>query len=306
MGDIDVDLGRIEEAARTVDPAFRNSPQFTSAPLCDRLRRQVLVKVETLNPLGSFKGRGADFLLSSLAPHSNVVCASSGNLGMAVAYAGRRHDVRVHVYVPASINPAKLAAMEECGARVSLAGADPAAAARAHAAAHPGHLLIDSHPALAEGAATIGVELLGAGPIDVVVLPVGGGSLVTGVARWVKEKSPHTRVIGVCPVGAPSMAESWRAGHPIRIDPSGTIADGLAMVEPAPEVVFRMRAVVDDIVLVTDTALVAGMRLAAETLGLLIEPSAAAGLAAVIEHDMPQGRVATVLTGVRLSADGPG
>lgn len=302
MSDIDLDLGRIEDAARTVNPAFLHSPQFISARLCDRLRRQVLVKVETLNPLGSFKGRGADFLMSSLAPRSSVVCASSGNLGMALAYAGRRHDMDVHVYVSMSIDPAKLAAMEKCGASVNLADADPAAAARAHAAAHPGHLLVDSHPALAEGAATIGVELLGAGPVDVVLLPVGGGSLVTGVARWVKENSPQTQVIGVCPAGAPSMAESWRADRPVRIDPTGTIADGLAMVEPTPEVVIRMRALVDDMVLVPDAALTAGMRLAAETLGLLIEPSAAAGLAAVIEHDMPAGMIATVLTGARLSA----
>ncbi len=301
MSEIDVDLGRIEVAARTVDPAFLGSPQFISAPLCDRLRRQVLVKVETLNPLGSFKGRGADFLMCSLAPHSSVVCASSGNLGLALAYAGRGHDMGVHVYVRASINPAKLAAMREYGAQVTVVGADPAAAARSHAEAHPGDLLIDSHPALAEGAATIGVELLSAGPVDVVVLPVGGGSLATGVARWVKDKSPRTRVIGVCPAGAPSMAESWRAGRPVRIDPPGTIADGLAMVEPAPEVVARMRAVIDDMVLVTDAALEAGMRLAAETLGLLIEPSAAAGLAAMIGHDIPDGKAATVLTGARLS-----
>jgi len=302
MSDTDLDPGRIEQASRTVDPAFLNSPQFVSAPLCAVLRRQLLVKVETLNPLGSFKGRGADFLMSSLAPGSSVVCASSGNLGMALAHAGRKHGIGVHVYVAASVRPAKLAAMKERGAQITIAGADPAAAARAHATAHPGHLLIDSHPALAEGAGTIGVELLGAGPVDVVLLPVGGGSLVTGVGRWVREKAPRTRVIGVCPAGAPSMAESWRAGHPVRIAPTGTIADGLAMVEPTPEVVTRMRAVVDDMILVTDAALTAGTRLAAQTLGLLVEPSAAAGLAAIIEHDIPEGTVATVLTGAELSA----
>ncbi len=292
-----IDLGRIEEAARTVDPVFRDSPQFTSARLRAAFHRDVLVKVETLNPLGSFKGRGADFLLRSLPPRSAVVCASSGNLGQAVAYAGRAYDVDVYVYVAASVSAAKLAAMHELGARVRVARDDPAAAARAHAAAHPGHLLIDSHPALAEGAATIGVELLPAGPFAAVVLPVGGGSLITGVARWCKQHSPQTRVIGVCPAGAPSMAESWRTGHPVAVEPAGTIADGLAMREPTPEVTRRMRALVDDMVLVTDTAMLAGMRLAATALGLLIEPSAAAGLAAIAEHDLPDGRIATVLTG---------
>jgi threonine dehydratase len=95
------------------------------------------------------------------------------------------------------------------------------------------------------------------------------------------------------------MAQSWQAGRPVRAEPTGTIADGLAMTEPAPEVARRMRALVDDMVLVTDEAMLAGMRLAAATLGLLIEPSAA-GLAAIAEHDLPDGQLATVLTGANL------
>jgi threonine dehydratase len=85
----DVDLGRIEEAARTSDPAFRDSPQFVSEQLCAALQRNVLVKLETANPLGSFKGRGAGFLVHSLPPGSSIVCASSGNFGVALAYAAR-------------------------------------------------------------------------------------------------------------------------------------------------------------------------------------------------------------------------
>jgi threonine dehydratase len=297
MDDTGIELGNIEEAVRAVDPVFLNSPQFMNARLSTALGREVLVKVETLNPLGSFKGRGADFLVRSLPPGSVVVCATSGNLGTAVAYAGRRYGVGVILYVAAETPAATMAAMEHLGASVRVDRSDAAAAARAHAARHPGHLLIDTHPALAEGAATIGVELLRSGPIDAVLLPVGGASLITGAARWIKYRSPLTRIIGVCPVGAPAMAESWRAGHPVRVEPTGTIADGLTMTEPTPRIVDRMCALVDDMVLVTDAAMTEAMHLTTSTLGLLVEPSAAAGLAAIIEHDLPGGMLATVITG---------
>jgi len=130
-----------------------------------------------------------------------------------------------------------------------------------------------------------------------VVLPVGDGALITGTGRWIKAHSPATRMVGVCPAAAPAMEHSWRAGRVVQAEPAHTIADGLAMREPAPETVRRMRALVDNMVLVTDSALLDGMRLAARTLGLLIEPSAAAGLAAIATHDLPGRTLATVLTG---------
>jgi len=295
--DIDLDLTRIEEAARIVDPVFRDSPQFVCEQLCAVLGRNVLVKIETANPLGSFKGRGADFLVRSLPLGSTVVCASSGNFGVALAYAARAKGTAVHVYVSPGINPARLARMESLGAAVSVADGDAAQAARAHAAAHPGSVLANNHPAVAEGAGTIGVELLRVSNLDAVLLPVSDGALITGVGRWIKAHSPATQIIGVCPAAAPAVAHSWRAGHVVRAEPAYTIADSLAMAEPAPEAVRRMREVVDDMVLVTDSALLDGMRLAARTLGVLIEPSAAAGLAAIACHDLRGAALATVLTG---------
>jgi threonine dehydratase len=295
--DIDLDLTSIEEATRIVDPVFRDSPQFVCEQLCAVLGRNVLIKIETANPLGSFKGRGADFLVRSLPPGSTVVCASSGNFGVALAYAARAQGIDVHVYVSPGINPARRARMESLGAAVCVADSDAAQAARAYAAAHPGCVLANNHPAVAEGAGTIGVELLRAGGLDAVVLPVSDGALITGVGRWIKACSPATQVIGVCPAAAPAVAHSWRAGRVVRAEPVYTIADGLAMAEPAPEAVRRMREVVDDMVLVTDSALLDGMRLAARTLGVLVEPSAAAGLAAIACHDLPGTTLATVLTG---------
>src|SRR5215469_9383894 len=177
--DIDLDLARIEEAARIVDPVFRDSPQFVCEQLCAVLGRNVLVKIETANPLGSFKGRGADFLVRSLPLGSTVVCASSGNFGVALAYAARAKGTAVHVYVSPGINPARLARMESLGATVSVADGDAAQAARAYAAAHPGCVFANNHPAVTEGAGTIGVELLRASHLDAVVLPVSDGGLIT-------------------------------------------------------------------------------------------------------------------------------
>lgn len=201
--DVDLDLARIEEATRAVDRVFRDSPQFVSDQLCDALGRNVLVKIETANPLGSFKGRGASFLVGLLPPGSTVVCASSGNFGVALAYAARARGMGVRVYVLPGTNPAKLARIQNLGAEVIVDDRDPAQAARADAAAHPGGVLANNHPAVAEGAGTIGVELLRAGRLDAVVLPVSDGTLITGTGRWIKAHSPATRIIGVCPAAAP-------------------------------------------------------------------------------------------------------
>jgi threonine dehydratase len=297
-----ISLGRIEAAARTIDPVFLSTPQFFDAFLSSALNRQVLVKVETANPVRSFKGRGADFLMQQLDPGQRVVCASTGNFGQAIAYAGRRRGIEVHVFVPQGANPLKLARIEAFSGRITMAGRDSAECdeqARRYAASHLECLLLEDakQPAIAEGAGTIGVELLRSGPFDAIVLPVGDGALICGVARWFKEHSPSTQVIGVCASGAPSMVLSWRAKKQVCTERSETIADGLEVGRPASEAVERLCTLVDDMVLVDDSDLIDAMRLAVQTLGLLIEPSAAAGLAALRVGNIAGNRVATVLTG---------
>jgi len=302
---LDLSLARVEEAARTIDPVFLKTPQFVDEQLCEALGRHVLVKVETANPVRSFKGRGADFVMGGLDRRQRVVCSSTGNFGQAMAYAGRRRGIGVEVFVPADVNPVKLARMKAFGARVTAVGEDSAVcqeAARSHAATAPGCVFIEDgkDPAIAEGAGTIGVELLQADPIDTIVLPVGDGALIAGVARWIKEHSPKTRIVGVCARGAPCMALSWRAGKPVSTDRSGTVAEGIAVRLPIAESVVRLQALVDDMVLVDDSDLLEAMRLAARTLGLLLEPAGAAGLAAIRVCDLPGERLATVLTGSNL------
>jgi threonine dehydratase len=309
LADLDISLARIEEAAAAISPQFKNTPQFVDDQLSSALGRQVVLKVETANPLRSFKGRGADFVIGRLAGGRHVACSSTGNFGQAIAYAGRARGIAVDVFVPANINPNKRARMEAFGARVTAFGRDGTAAedaAREFAAMTPGCVLIDDgeDPSVAEGAGTIGIELLRAGPLDTIVIPVGGGALIAGVARWIKEHAPTTHIVGVCASGAPCMALSWRAGKPVSTEKTETIAEGIDVRVPASEEsVKRICALVDDMVLVDDDDMLEGMRLAVRTVGLLLEPAGAAGLAALRVCDLPGERVATVLTGSNLRAE---
>jgi len=299
---MDLSLTRIEDASHTIDPVFLRTPQYEDALLGAALGRRVVVKVETANPLRSFKGRGADFLLGRLPPGPTVVCSSTGNLGQAIAYAGRSRNRAVEVFVPENVNPVKLARMRSFGARVTLVGQASAAAeaaARAHVAAAGDRVYIEDgrEPAIAEGAGTIGVELLEAGPFDAIVVPVGDGALIAGIACWVKSRAPATRIIGVCARGAPCMVESWRARRPVSTATSDTIAEGIEVSVPVPESVARLVELVDDMVTVGDDDLLDAMRLSIETTGILLEPSGAAGLAAIRGQLVAGDRLATVLTG---------
>jgi threonine dehydratase len=296
---MDLDLRRIEEAQRVIDPVFQRSPQYVDPQLCRDLDRVVVVKDETHNPLHSFKGRGAGYLVAKLPRASHLVCASSGNFGQAIAYACRAGGHRCTVFLPAGANPLARERIAALGASVRLAaGADTKAEARRFAASiSAGRFVEDGAEAgIAEGAGTIGLELRAAGPLDAVLVPVGDGALISGVGHAIKAASPSTRIVGVCPAAGPSMARSWRAGTPTYAA-SNTMADGLSIADPVPRSVARMREVVDDMVEVSEASLVAGMRLAARSLGTLLEPSGAAALAALLEHDVPGERVALVLTG---------
>lgn len=305
---VDLSLERIERAVRVVDPVFLDSPQYVDELLCAALRRRVVVKVETANPLRSFKGRGTGFRIGGLTDARQVVCVSTGNFGQGVAYAARARGMAADVFTPTGVSPSKLDRIRSFGARVIEAGADVTAAkeaARAHVAEDGSRVYIEDglDPEVAEGAGTIGVELLQTHRPDTIVIPVGDGALITGVARWVKEHAPGTRIVGVCATGAPSMLHSWRSGSPQPTARADTIAEGINVNDPIAASVTRMHRLVDDIVLVDDDAMLAAMRLAATTLGVLLEPAGAAGLAAIATHGLPGDLLATILTGGNLRAD---
>jgi threonine dehydratase len=320
-----LNLANIEKAAHSIDPVFLHGAQYEDGSLNAALRRRVLVKVETANPIRSFKGRGADFFARSLDARQKIVCASAGNFGQAMAYVGRRRGIPVEVFVARDVNPAKAERMRALGAKVILCDGDFDAAkvnARQLAADHPECIFVEdgAEDAITEGAGTIGVELVAAGTIDTVVVPLGDGALITGVGAWIKDRSPGTQIIGVCPKATPAMLHAWREARGMPQVPQGphtspsarggrsfaetdvnqptqTIADGIEVRLPVRKSVEKMKNLVDDIVLVNDDALIEAMRLSASVLGFVIEPSGAAGLAAICHHELLGERLATILTG---------
>jgi threonine dehydratase len=301
-------LQRIQDATKLIDPLFLNSPQFVCEPLSAALEARVLVKVETLNPIRCFKGRGASFFASGLRSGERIVTASAGNLGQALAYSCRSKGVALTVFAALGANPLKVTRMREFGAEVVLGGEDfDAAKARARLfAAERGLPMVEDgrEPALSEGAGTIAVELLSAPErLDVILVALGNGAILGGMARWCQAYAPEIEVIGVAAAGAPCMERSWRSGVPVETARIDTIADGIGTRVPVPEALGDLSGTISDVVLVEDAAMVEGMRLVHRHLGLVLEPSGAAGIAAILsDRTRFRGRsVATVLCGGNLT-----
>ncbi|KJK22972.1 hypothetical protein UB46_18800 [Burkholderiaceae bacterium 16] len=304
------------EASQTVDPIFLHTPQFVSEPLSAAVGCILTTKIEVLNPIRSFKGRGADFFLHKALARGDqrpLVCASAGNWGQAMAYVCRAHGVPLEIFASENVNPLKAQRMRELGATLHLAGQDFDEAkdiARNYCLEHNAWLVEDGlEPEISEGAGSMAVELLqGGATFDAVVIPLGNGAMLNGMARWIKAASPSTKVIGVAAHGAPAMANSWRARTVIFEQEVNTIADGVAVRNPVPEAVLDMEGIVDDVVLVRDDTIVDAMKLAHRHLGLVLEPSGAMGIAALLaqQERFAHTNVATVLCGGNLPADAIG
>ncbi|ARP86387.1 hypothetical protein CAL13_09390 [Bordetella genomosp. 9] len=302
-----ISLEGILEASAAVDPVFLRTPQFVCEPLADALGCALTVKVETLNPIRSFKGRGADHFVRKARARGDtraLVCASAGNWGQAMAYVARKRGEPMEIFAAESVNPLKAQRMRQLGARLYLQGRDfdaAKSAARAWCAAQGKWLVEDGlEPEISEGAGSIAVELLADGAcLDAVLVPLGNGALLNGMARWIKAASPATQVIGVVASGAPAMADSWRARRAIDAQSADTIADGVAVRVPIPEAVADMLPLVDDVRKVDETAIVDAMRLVHRHMGLVVEPAGVLGIAALAGDAAAwrDKRVATVLCG---------
>ncbi len=251
LGERDTDLSpaRIADAVERIDPLFLRTPQFVSEGLSAALGREVVVKNETATPIGSFKGRGTWLLAERLDPARTWVCSTAGNFGQGLAYAARVRGGTVEAFVSADVPTEKIGGMRALGAVVHMCG-KPEQAARDHAAASDErlHVVDGLHPEVAEGAGTIGLELNDSGPLDVAVVQIGDGALISGIACWLKFKRPATRVIGVCASGAPAMAQSFAAGRVVATPGTNTIATALAISEPVPASLARVTSLVDEIV----------------------------------------------------------
>jgi len=299
-------LDRVRDAVGEIDPVFLDTPALPCAPLGWTLGCSVTLKVETLNPVRSFKGRGTETVaaLARGKGASRVVCASAGNLGQALAYSGARRGLEVTVVAARTANPLKLRQIAAFGADVRLEGEDIEDArllAREIAEADGAYLVEDSLDlATCEGAATIGLELVRDDPgLDVVLVAVGGGAMASGVGYAVRSLADEVEVIGIQPVGAPAMALSWRRGTVVETDRIDTIADGVAGRCPIPEVLDDLLLVLDDVLLVREDSIEIGMHALHEHAGLVVEPSAALGIAAVLEQPerFAGRRVTTILCG---------
>lgn len=298
----------IERAATIIDPAYCNSPLVYDTSLNAVLGVDLSLKVECLNPIRSFKGRGADLFIAGLDAPGRIICASAGNFGQGIARAGRDRGYAVTVFAAENANPSKIDAMRRFGADVRLQGADFDAAklAAQHYAKTQEALFVEdgANPSIAEGAGTIALEMTQAGARpDIALVPLGNGALATGIGAWFKTVDPAIKIICVVAEGAPSMKLSFEKNEIVTTPSADTIADGIAVREPVPYALTSMQSTVDAVVAVNDETIVEAMRLIHLHLGLAIEPAGAVGVAALLANkDRWRGkRIATVLCGSNMT-----
>lgn len=297
-------LDRVQAAAGRLAGVAHRTPLLSSATLDERCGARVLLKAEPFQRTGSFKFRGAYNRLSVLGERdAGVVAFSSGNHGAAVALAARLLGISAVVVVPATGSQAKLAAIEGYGAE--LRRYDPATESReevaAAIAAERGLTMIrpfDDYDVMA-GQGTIGVELADQAPdLELVLVPVGGGGLAAGISTALAGLLPGAAVIGVEPAAAGDTSQSMRAGHRVVIPEPDTLADGLRATAPG-ELTFAVNErLLKDVVTVTEDAIVEAMRFCFERLKIVVEPSGAVPLAALLSGVAgAAGQTAVVLSG---------
>ena len=304
-------LDNIERSAHEIDPVFTRSPQFNCEPLSAALGAEVMLKVETINPIRSFKGRGADFFMHETKVAlggRQLVCATAGNFGQAMAYVCRSNQRPLIIFCSVHANPLKVERMRAMGAQIRQVGENFDAAkeaAKAFCVETGAHFVEDGRDiAISEGAGSIAVEMMAQPDFEAVLIPLGNGALITGMARWIKHVSPSTRVIGVSSATADAMHASFTTGSIVERPSADTIADGIAVRTPVPEAVIDMQGIVDDVLLVSEDSLKSAMKVVFDQAGLVTEPAGVAGIAAILEHEALRGQqLATVICGSNINED---
>ncbi|HET9411021.1 MAG TPA: threonine/serine dehydratase [Candidatus Dormibacteraeota bacterium] len=299
--------GDVERAARHLRDHLQPTPLQHSPAFSDRTGARVYLKLESFQPVRSFKLRGALNKLIRLEPErraAGVITASAGNHGMGVAYAAAEFGVPATVYVPLNANPSKVAAVKRLGARVEAAGRNYSQAYLAAVAEQQdtGATFVHAYedPDVVAGQGTIALELLDdLEEVDTVVVPIGGGGLIGGIAMYLKSRRPSIRVVGVEPAGADAMKRSLEAGQIVTLDRVNTIADGLAASAPGPLTLDLARRHVDEVVIVSEDEMVESIRLLVEWEHVLAEPAGAAATAALLHRLEParNERVVVMVTG---------
>jgi threonine dehydratase len=290
----------IREAAERISGRVRRTPVLELGELHGA---SVVAKLEFLQHTGSFKPRGAfNKLLSSEVPPAGVIAASGGNFGSAVAFAAREVGVRAEIFIPSTSPEAKVARVRGYGAAVRIIDGyyAEAQAALAERKVETGALMMHpfDQPEVIAGQGTIGIELDEQVPdLDTVLVAIGGGGLIAGIAAWFERR---VRVIGVEPVGCATMTAALAAGEPVVGEVGGIAADALGSARVGDHTFPVVRDHVDRVVLVTDEQIRQAQRALWDEVGVIVEPGGAAAFAALrsgVIEVTPGERVCVVLSG---------
>jgi threonine dehydratase len=305
-------LADIEAACERIGPYVRRTPVLSSDLLDEAAGARLFFKCENLQQIGAFKARGATnavFALSETEAARGVATHSSGNHGSAVAWAAALRGLPAYIVMPEGVARPKSAQVERLGGVITYCAPTLAAreAAVAEIIARTGAALV--HPydnrLVMAGQGTAALELMEDAPdLDLVLAPIGGGGLISGVSTAVKALRPATRVVGVEPAGADDAARSFAAGRLIPLTEAHTLADGLRASLSA-DTFAHIRRGVDAVATVSEAALVQAMRALWEALKVVVEPSAAVAYAAIRDGvvDARGQRVGIILTGGNVDLD---
>jgi threonine dehydratase len=304
-----IGIDDVRAAAERLRGIAHRTPVLTSRTLDKRCGGRVFLKAENLQRIGAFKFRGAYNAVTALAPERGVATASSGNHAQAIALAAALHGLPAVILMPQDAPPSKRTATEGYGAEVvefDRYSDDRDAMAR-DLAADRGLTLVHPYdePFVMAGQGTAALELLDeVSKLDVVLVPLGGGGLLSGVATAVKALRPGTRVIGVEPEASPDTQRSLRAGRRERVEIGRSIADGQLLPEPGEKTFAVISALVDDVVTVSDAEIVDTMRFLFERMKIVVEPSGASALAALMAGRvaLDRARAGVVLSGGNVDA----
>lgn len=284
-----ITLETIERARERIAPYIHWTPVFSSETLSTLSGTRLHLKAENLQKTGSFKVRGALNAVAQLTAeqhHAGVVTFSAGNHGQGLAYAARMFGTACTVYMTEHAAPVKVAAIQGYGATTrQFPTIQQAVADMERVREQSGATFISpfADEAVIAGQATIGLELLEqVEELEQIVIPIGGGGMLSGVTLALRMLKPDVRIVGVEPVGAPTMTRALEAGKPVTLDAVDTFADGLTAPYTGELNLAIVRELVDDVVLVTDDEIATALTIILDRTKLLVEGAAAAGVAALL------------------------
>jgi threonine dehydratase len=300
-----VTLEDIRVAQSRIATEIIRTPLIISDSASDRAGIPVYLKLENLQRTGAFKVRGAMNKIKSFTPEQRrqgIICASSGNHGLGVAYASSRAGARCTVVLPEKANPYKVTLLKNLGAQIINHGttSDERQAKVEELSWHYGYAQVHpfSDPVLIAGQGTAGLEIFEDLPdVEEVYVPIGGGGLISGIAVAIKEQHPAARIYGVEPEHSNAMFAALRHEGPVSLERVETVADGLAARITAELNYSLVCRYVEDVILVRDRDIVEAMLFLLEHAKILVEPSGATSLAGLLANAKRRGKAVAVMSG---------